>query len=80
MALMLEHRSYIRGLARKLSRGDRDLFDDLVQEALFALWRMDPIAPDWAPTPQIAERGLIRNAMRKFRRSLTFGGVFMERL
>ena len=79
-ALLVEHGTYIRALARKLSKGDRDLFDDFVQEALFALWRMDPDKARWASDPRFAERGQIRNAMRKFRRSQSFGGVVMERL
>ena len=39
--LLAAHQTYIRDTARRLSDGDRDLADDLEQEALIALWKLD---------------------------------------
>lgn len=36
------HLPYVTRLSRKLARGDRDLVDDLAQEAWLALWEAPP--------------------------------------
>ena len=80
LALLHEHETFIRSLAKRTAGDDADLYEDLVQEALFALWRLDPDVIAEAPDPQRAERGLIRNAMRDYRRSIGWHGMAVERL
>ena len=62
-ALVTEHRRFIKAVARRMSRNDRDLYDDLIQDALFALWRLDPSAIAKAPGPLGAERGMTDNVI-----------------
>ncbi len=64
------HARWLRYLADRLSRGDRDLRDDLVQEGLIALWQ-SPLAtaalsPEAAPR---VERRVVANRMKAFVRS-----------
>ena len=56
---LVEHRSYIRAVARRLAKGDRPLASDIEQEAAIRLWEMDPTRFD------ASDRHYIRAALFK---------------
>jgi DNA-directed RNA polymerase specialized sigma24 family protein len=62
---------YIPFLARSaqaLAAGDRDLQDDLVQEGLVALWRIDPAQLRAAQFPKRLVQTILLNAQLMFLR------------
>jgi DNA-directed RNA polymerase specialized sigma24 family protein len=64
-------RLYIPFLVRSaqgLAAGDRDLQDDLVQEALVALWRIDPAQLRKAGFPKRLVQTVLLNAQLMFLR------------
>ncbi len=60
-------RPVIRGMAASLSRGDRDLADDLEQEGLIAIYMMGPDELCRARKPEAAAAGRAWRAMRRAR-------------
>ncbi|MGQ0650369.1 MAG: sigma factor [Gemmatimonadaceae bacterium] len=55
------HDAAIRCSARALAAGDRDLQDDLVQEGLLAIWKLDPAVLSRARNPrQYVYRTIVR--------------------
>ena len=59
-------RRFLRRLALVLARGDADVADEMVQEAMIRLWEIDPAR--YEPADLSFVRGVLRNRMIDVRR------------
>jgi len=59
-------RRFLRRLALALARGDPDVADEMVQEAMIRLWEIDPAR--YEPADLSFVRGVLRNRMIDVRR------------